>query len=616
MSVIKSSRSSPSNRRVAPAEGRFMPKLVTEIFAEAGRLQGSPEHRIVGLLFGRQEQGLVSLEAFVGSLWERSSEHQILSREYLETNLDRMLSTSKSKPELASLEVVGWCSLEPTDDDGGALRKYVDFYTARFRRASDVFLILGLARASVLSGRIYARLSRAPFSAEHHALGEVLIDAETGARQPTQVALSEAADPSLYVITYERMKELEMAERRPWWKVTALSIPELSNIFRSNKVLAPPVSTAPAAAATVAIPPRLPNQIGSRGNTGKIRWIAYGTAVLGLALVPAFLLRRNGSSHQQIAVALPQPAHLNARLALELQSRDGALLLRWDRNAAPIRSASKGVLDIRDGSTNRSIALKPVELEDGSILYKASSSEVHFLLTVYDSAGSAVTDGILALDGTVQTATDDPGSVRQLSPAEIVPRHAVPETAPRATSNTRPERTASLRPAPTPASPSQPELNEQLATTEQVAAAQSALDVAPPVPSKGPPAENDVPPKSGSSATPLHTAAVERSQGAVPGDIVPAYVQARPVQTAPLNPALLRHTDFSARLRIEVEVEIDDHGRVTSARIPPGAKTKPGLATLAAITAAKQWRFEPAKMHGQNVASKHTVVFELSPRPQ
>jgi TonB family protein len=65
--------------------------------------------------------------------------------------------------------------------------------------------------------------------------------------------------------------------------------------------------------------------------------------------------------------------------------------------------------------------------------------------------------------------------------------------------------------------------------------------------------------------------------------------------------------------RVEVEVRIDDTGRVTAAHaINQGPGSKAQL-TSEALTAAKQWTFQPATLHGEKVESQHTIVFEFRP---
>ncbi|MFL6415514.1 MAG: energy transducer TonB [Bryobacteraceae bacterium] len=62
---------------------------------------------------------------------------------------------------------------------------------------------------------------------------------------------------------------------------------------------------------------------------------------------------------------------------------------------------------------------------------------------------------------------------------------------------------------------------------------------------------------------------------------------------------------------LKVAVRVDESGRVVSARLVEGRKKVSSLLAAAAISAAKQWVFEPASLHGRDVASDHTILFQF-----
>ena len=65
------------------------------------------------------------------------------------------------------------------------------------------------------------------------------------------------------------------------------------------------------------------------------------------------------------------------------------------------------------------------------------------------------------------------------------------------------------------------------------------------------------------------------------------------------------------RRHLVVEVAVDEQGRVTGAHIPQGAPRISREAARAAIAAAGQWRFEPAKLGGKSVPATHRLVFDI-----
>jgi hypothetical protein len=68
--------------------------------------------------------------------------------------------------------------------------------------------------------------------------------------------------------------------------------------------------------------------------------------------------------------------------------------------------------------------------------------------------------------------------------------------------------------------------------------------------------------------------------------------------------------------QIEVEVSIDVTGRVRDAHRVQNGKNANVRLVSSAVSAAKQWTFEPAMMHGKAVAADHVLVFVFHPDSQ
>jgi outer membrane biosynthesis protein TonB len=81
-----------------------------------------------------------------------------------------------------------------------------------------------------------------------------------------------------------------------------------------------------------------------------------------------------------------------------------------------------------------------------------------------------------------------------------------------------------------------------------------------------------------------------------------------------LNGALFESSLLDGIRQIEVAVDIDEYGRVTAARSLSTNEDVSPLVSAAAVTAAKQWVFEPARIGHNNVAAKHTIVFRFAQR--
>ena len=79
-------------------------------------------------------------------------------------------------------------------------------------------------------------------------------------------------------------------------------------------------------------------------------------------------------------------------LGLSISKSDDNLSVRWDRQAAAIHTAQRGVLEIEDGSYSKSVDLDTAQLQNGSIIYRNSSGTVRFRLIVYPRARVSITE--------------------------------------------------------------------------------------------------------------------------------------------------------------------------------------------------------------------------------
>jgi hypothetical protein len=113
-------------------------------------------------------------------------------------------------------------------------------------------------------------------------------------------------------------------------------------------------------------------------------------------------------------------------------------------------------------------------------------------------------------------------------------------------------------------------------------------------------APGTTPPPQAVSKAPLPTTPEER----------PHIVQPRPTYRAPPVVAAGIRPRINGTVPIDVRVQIDEHGRVTSAT--PVTKLHGGLEeylAARAVQAAKQWRFDPAKADGKPVDGAQTIHF-------
>ena len=87
--------------------------------------------------------------------------------------------------------------------------------------------------------------------------------------------------------------------------------------------------------------------------------------------------------------------------------------------------------------------------------------------------------------------------------------------------------------------------------------------------------------------------------------LVPGAAIERPLPEVPLRARRTIH----GRVKVKVKVAVDPSGSVESATLDsrPGSRYFAGIA----METARRWRFSPAQMNGQNVASEWLLKFEF-----
>lgn len=321
-------------------------------------------------------------------------------------------------------------------------------------------------------------------------------------------------------------------------------------------------------------------------------------------------------------------------LSLEVQNRGDRLFVNWARQLPSLQSAKYGILSIDDGPEHHRIDLDSKELTSGSILYKPASQDVTFRLEVYRPEGPPITAIVRTLDGsTVSSPPSDANQARK-EPTKGAGRS---EIAPGSEIQRRRE---PIRASKTLNIARLPQVNagglqqKVIAPNAAVPPPEIALDgvqAAAPLPSSSrssrPPDFTSSEPKM-AARKPKETAqtpalgkiASPQSSVSAPSPRVPdakassIYVPPRPLKQVLPNTKVFGSSLVHEAGQIDVEVRIDERGRVVDAVISRNATSSGGaLLTQQAIAAAKQWRFEPAKLHGKSVPSDHVIRFYFRP---
>ena len=196
------------------------------------------------------------------------------------------------------------------------------------------------------------------------------------------------------------------------------------------------------------------------------RWLV-APAFLALAGVVGFFGYRNLSSpRQQTASAAIDSA---LPLKLSVAEKQDQLDVTWDRNAAAVTQADRGVLSISDGSHRRDLELTGAQLRNGRVLYSRLSPDVGLRLEVFRAGKESVSESIRIVspepgnriaapepprpqpERVAETPSARPPAVRPSAP----PIRSTPRSAP-------PVRPAATKTEPAPKPPeSQPEVELQ-----------------------------------------------------------------------------------------------------------------------------------------------------------
>jgi hypothetical protein len=357
---------------------------------------------------------------------------------------------------------------------------------------------------------------------------------------------------------------------------------------------------------------------GLRPLHGWKRWVIPAAAlVLGAALTAEWNpLRERTVAH---------PGQPQAHVTLHVQQDGRALRLTWDRDSPAIRSAGHGLLHITDGRRETLLHLLPQELETGVVSYSPDTDDITFRLEVF-TANPVASDSIRFV-----------GSHPGVSPASVPERQPEAAVAP----TRRP-------PKPAPSSHlAMPRLPEGGATREVLedsrpspfaprARAQAAEAVAA-VPAPNPQLADAA--VSIPAAPPIQTRPNQQLQPGVTvtAEVVEGSWLTRTVSHVPLLrrlrkppqdyvPPKPRHQVLPVHatgdgkqpakaVPVDVRVYIGRAGDVQSTELVSGGGGRDQELASAALSAARQWSFSPARMGQENVPSEMVLHFLFEPPP-
>jgi hypothetical protein len=365
----------------------------------------------------------------------------------------------------------------------------------------------------------------------------------------------------------------------------------------------------------------------------------------GSAGAAAYLQGADGVSGQgaRLSPMADAASVLANEIGLQIDGRPGLYRIQWNRESPAIVNARSGWMTISAGSSERMVLFNHEELATGTIALTAGNQDVRVRLEITTNSGQKVAANAILLSPN--------GSV----PSQPARRQTLPQTLPltsasAAAPSTTPVGAAPAQPAAPPVRPTAQLVENHLAQQAppvqmQTPAAENAATQRPvsapaanrteqlpraaqpaPVPAVTPPAPE---PTKVPLVEPQPAAAsgVQGSGGPAPRQTPPApnetpapaasapvIVPARLIKTVqPRLPAqTMRFFEGPAPVIVEVEVEIDSTGRVTSTRAVEPPVFPATLVVGAARAAAALCRFEPARRDNRPVRSSFVIRYSFS----
>jgi hypothetical protein len=327
-----------------------------------------------------------------------------------------------------------------------------------------------------------------------------------------------------------------------------------------------------------------------RMGTGRKWVLIYGllTLFLTIAIANTWTHSRSGSRNH---TSSRDSSHV---LGLRVQRNGMRILVTWDRSAPGIANATDANLLIWDGPGQPFyIPLTPIELRAGSMSGTTVNDQVSVRLEVEGASGNAKTDSAViiagrqlnspVLEGAEYSSSTSPRTESDskliASQKAKVKSHAVTVLAPVQPPSSAPESSNSPR-----ASPKRVE-NVRVSPARQAGRGLTAPDSH---------ASSDGSERSRPSTFEEHT------RDSTPPEAIRAQ--------RPKIPAEMRSTISSDNV-VEVQVRIDESGRLIAATAVSTTGTAAASFVPYALKAAHGWRFKPARQNGKAVRSDKVLQF-------
>lgn len=369
---------------------------------------------------------------------------------------------------------------------------------------------------------------------------------------------------------------------------------------------------------------------------GRVRsprsWIFAALIAGALAFVPyAKIMQQMRPEPAAVRSTQVQPPSVH-KIGLQVEKQGTDFRVSWNRNGAILEKAKVGILTIKDGESERRVYLDPVQLQTGTAMYSPVGDVLQFRLEILSAGGESADEQVIAIAGpnavaasrtptntqahrqpppstAVKSATDPsrdtPSKLTPVDDAKQV--RALPSTTASAPAELPVAETLPLSPPVLErgTSPSGPGIlpSALIGTIAPPPGAPSINRATPaPGPASGPASGKD------SSAPDQGTKSEPQSPAGVRAYVPPQALR----QFQPTIPASVRAM-LTTPVAVEIQVSLDENGRVTGARVQNASGPMAGFLARPALDTARRWTFRPASIGNRNVPSEITLQFRFNP---
>ncbi len=216
MSVASSTLAAPTRTKALMV--RLSPFLV-EAICELTRAVKDKTHaqtEISGLLFGKSQEGLVTIEALKTFKDSSGPRSDLARRERMEKAFTAAMTLANEDPEFSAYKLLGWFSLR---GGGGLINSDVEFHNHHFKTPEEVSLIVWREGETQLTAELYAAADGAKLTTEDYRWSSVRLSSELRhVSSPVDLVMRVRMNDDLYLRTYG---VADVNERKEEWKKMA-----------------------------------------------------------------------------------------------------------------------------------------------------------------------------------------------------------------------------------------------------------------------------------------------------------------------------------------------------------------------------------------------------------